>query len=328
MNRIWDLGNLTAWEIVPWDSRRRTPHERAAMLARLGIRGEAYDWREEHIPEFEEEFAALARHGVRLDAWWFPTRADDPMAASTVELFHRRGVAPELWVTGEFDASAIGPLPDGMPSTNEEHEALSAEEQERLHREIWAMVAPAYGATFRSTPEAHVAQVRVEADRIRAIVELGRTAGCTVQLYGHNGWFGMTDNQVEVIEALAAEGVRDVGIVYNFHHARDGFHDDTVDFAPLWERMRSYVTTVNLNGTAAEGEPLLHPSQGDRELEMMRIIEDSGWRGRVGVTAEIGGDIELTLRDALEGIAWCAAELAEPGSAGPRPVLASGGGRS
>lgn len=40
--------NLHAWCIVPYDGKQRTPEQRAAMLARLGIRRFAYDWRSEH----------------------------------------------------------------------------------------------------------------------------------------------------------------------------------------------------------------------------------------------------------------------------------------
>ena len=42
--------NLIAWCIVPFDSKKRGPEDRAAMLQKLGFKHFAYDWRGEHIP--------------------------------------------------------------------------------------------------------------------------------------------------------------------------------------------------------------------------------------------------------------------------------------
>ena len=38
--------NLVAWCIVPFDARQRGPEARAEMMARLGFKHFAYDWRE------------------------------------------------------------------------------------------------------------------------------------------------------------------------------------------------------------------------------------------------------------------------------------------
>ena len=69
-HRLFARDNLIAWCIVPFDSKKRSPEERAAMLERLGFRHFAYDWRAEHIPTFDAEIDALKRHGVSLDAFW------------------------------------------------------------------------------------------------------------------------------------------------------------------------------------------------------------------------------------------------------------------
>ena len=68
--------NLVAWCIVPFDSKKRGPPERAKMLGRLGSRRFAYDWRAEHLPSFEAELAALKRAGITLQAVWFPASLD------------------------------------------------------------------------------------------------------------------------------------------------------------------------------------------------------------------------------------------------------------
>ena len=49
--------NLVAWCIVPFDAKKRGPEQRAKMLVELGLKKCAYDWREEHVATFAEEFA-------------------------------------------------------------------------------------------------------------------------------------------------------------------------------------------------------------------------------------------------------------------------------
>ena len=51
--------NLVAWCIVPFDSKKRGPSERAQMLVRLGIKKLAYDWRDEHVPYFRFEIGDM-----------------------------------------------------------------------------------------------------------------------------------------------------------------------------------------------------------------------------------------------------------------------------
>src|SRR5580765_6423251 len=69
--------NLVAWCIVPFDSKKRGPEERAAMLGRLGFSKFAYDYRAEHVPTFDAELDALKKQGIELSAWWFPQTLND-----------------------------------------------------------------------------------------------------------------------------------------------------------------------------------------------------------------------------------------------------------
>src|SRR5437879_2402124 len=92
--------NLVAWCIVPFDARKRGPEERAAMLAKLGFKLFAYDYRAEHVPSFDAEMEALQRHQVRLLAWWFPgeLNAEARLILSVLKRHGLRDV--QLWVTG------------------------------------------------------------------------------------------------------------------------------------------------------------------------------------------------------------------------------------
>jgi sugar phosphate isomerase/epimerase len=91
--------NLVAWCIVPFDSKKRGPEERAAMLEKLGFSKFAYDYRAEHIPTFDAEIEALKRRHIELTAWWFPTTLNDE-AKMTLAVFEKHKVTPQLWVTG------------------------------------------------------------------------------------------------------------------------------------------------------------------------------------------------------------------------------------
>ena len=64
------MDDLVAWCIVPFDSRKRTPEERIAMLERLGFKRYAYDWRAEHLPDTARELRLAREHGIRVEAVW------------------------------------------------------------------------------------------------------------------------------------------------------------------------------------------------------------------------------------------------------------------
>ena len=90
--------NLFAWCIVPFDTRKRGPEERAEMLKRLGLRRLAYDWRSEHIPTFDAEVAAMRRHAIEVMAWWFPSTLTEE-AQAILACIERTQIHPQLWVT-------------------------------------------------------------------------------------------------------------------------------------------------------------------------------------------------------------------------------------
>ncbi len=73
------------------------------MLARLGLTQLAYDWRTEHLPQFDAEVRALQRHGIRLLAWWFPgeLNAEARLILDVLRRHQLRGV--QLWVSGGGD---------------------------------------------------------------------------------------------------------------------------------------------------------------------------------------------------------------------------------
>ncbi|MEX0671711.1 MAG: TIM barrel protein [Pirellulales bacterium] len=97
---LFKRDNLVAWCIVPFDAKNRGPEERAAMLEKLGLKHLAYDWRPANVPQFDEEWDALAKHGIALDAFW----STPPDLLKLLESFQKRSLKPSFWVMAEAPA--------------------------------------------------------------------------------------------------------------------------------------------------------------------------------------------------------------------------------
>lgn len=257
--------NLVAWCIVPFDAKKRGPEERAAMLEKLGLKHFAYDWRKEHIPTFGEEWDALAKHGVALDAFW----ATPPDLPQLLESFQRRGLTPSFWVMA------------GAPADLDQ-----------------------------------AAKVKHAADRLRPLAETVAKAGCRVSIYNHGGWGGDPENMVAVCEELK---MPNVGIVYNQHHG----HDHLPRFAESLATMLPHLHFLNLNGMMAEGDKkgqkIMVLGQGDLDVDLARIICESGYSGPIGILNHTGHDAEARLLDNLEGLDWITGQLTGKPIPNPTP---------
>lgn len=82
--------NLVAWCIVPFDAKNRGPADRALMVRDLGFTRVAYDWREKHIPEFEQEIIEYKKNGLEYFAFW---NWHESMAA----LIKKHEIQPQIW---------------------------------------------------------------------------------------------------------------------------------------------------------------------------------------------------------------------------------------
>jgi sugar phosphate isomerase/epimerase len=125
--------------------------------------------------------------------------------------------------------------------------------------------------------------------------EAGRI-GCSVGLYNHGGWFGEPENQLAI---LRKSGRKNVGLVYNFHHGREQM-DRFPEFFP---KIVPYLLAVNLNGMTKDAPMILTLGEGDRELEMLRIVKESGYRRPIGLlNHRTDQDAEVGLRNNMEGL--------------------------
>jgi sugar phosphate isomerase/epimerase len=159
------------------------------------------------------------------------------------------------------------------------------------HTELWVSFPGEY---FAGLPDSQKTQKAVKT--IRFIYERARAIGCTVALYNHGDWFGEPANQVKVIEAL---GARDIGLIYNFHHA----HEQIDQFEDLLRIMKPYLRSVNLNGMRKEGPKILPIGEGNRELDMLTKLRASGITCSLGILGHVEeADARVVLQNNLEGL--------------------------
>jgi hypothetical protein len=163
------MDDLVAWCIVPFDSKKRTPEERIAMLERLGFRRYAYDWRAEHLPDTVRELRLARDHGIRVEAVW-------------------------MWI------DAAGDRPGKLSADNER--LLAALKEAGVSTQIWVGFAPGY---FEGRPEEQ--RVARGAEMVRHLTERAAETRSRVALYNHGDWFGEPESQVRIIQALPGKDV-------------------------------------------------------------------------------------------------------------------------
>lgn len=262
---VFAKDNLVAWCVVPFDAKKRGPEERAQMLSRLGIKKLAYDWRDEHIPTFDEELKALNQHHIKLEAFWM--------------------------------------MSDQNPDQNKHIQAIfDFLERNKVQTQIWLLMGEWHGFNELSQKE----KVTAMAKPIRTIAERAAKLGCQVALYNHGGWFGEPENQLEIIDELK---LKNVGIVYNFHHAR--FHHDR--FASFFPKIKPHLMALNIAGLKnGVTERFYRTGQGDIEKEMIRLVWKSGFKGPIGIiNHDMEEDAENGLQIEIDGLKRILSEIGD-----------------
>jgi hypothetical protein len=259
--KVFARTNLVAWCIVPFDGKKREPAERAAMVKRLGITKVAYDWRENHVPSFEEEILQYRKNGIEYFAFWSTHH-------KAFELFEKYDLHPQIWHT----------LASPDAPTQEERVALAAKQ-------------------------------------MLPLAERTAKLKCKLGLYNHGGWGGEPENLVAVCKLLREKyKAENVGIVYNLHHG----HGHIDDFEAALASMKPYLLCMNLNGMSAKGPKIVQLGAGEADVKLFRVIANSGYSGPIGIIGHTEDDVELRLRDNLDGLDWILPQLSGK-APGPRP---------
>lgn len=144
---------------------------------------------------------------------------------------------------------------------------------------------------------------------VRALSPIAQEAekiGCRLALYNHGGWFGQPENQLAVIKALAPHNV---GAVYNLHHG----HEHLDRLGEVMRMLKPHLWAVNLNGMDpagdAKGRKILPVGQGERDIGVLQTILASGFRGPIGILGHTQDDVEMRLRDNLDGLNWLCSRI-------------------
>ncbi len=176
-----------------------------------------------------------------------------------------------------------------------EHEdAFKLFEKYDLHPQIW---------TIPPNPKADSQEEKVAAASraLLPLVKKTKSMGCKLGLYNHGGWSGEPTNLVAVCRWLRENADADhVGIVYNLHHG----HEHIADFETSFAMMQPYLICLNLNGMNDNAQPKILPiGKGKHDIRLMQFINDSGYRGPVGILDHRNEmDAEESLKQNLVGL--------------------------
>lgn len=246
----------------------------------------------------EERAAMLRRLGFRQFAYdW---RAEHlPTLDRELDALEKNGIKlTAVWFPGGLN--------------DEARLLLDALARHRIETQLWVTLG---GGGPAATPDEQRKKVAEHAAAVRPIAEAAARIGCSVGLYNHGSWFGEPENQLAIIDALR---LPNVGIVYNLHHG----HDHLDRFPALLQKMKPHLMALNLNGMVAggdrDGRKILPLGQGTHDLELIKTIASSGYRGPIGILGHTDDDAEERLQDNLDGLDWLVAQLSGT-PAGPKP---------
>jgi hypothetical protein len=208
----------------------------------------------------------------------------------TLKKYHINLKAVWFWIDGERDSLL-----------NEANEMiLRALAKTHARTELWVCFADQF---FQGLSDDEKTQKAVKA--IQLIHKRAAEIGCTIALYNHKDWFGEPANQVKIIEA---SGLRDVHIVYNFHHG----HLQVDEFDNILKVTGPYLSTVNLNGMKGTEFNILTLGEGDLELGMMQKLKASGFHGSIGIIGHTENeDVKLVLQRNIAGLKKLLGQMGE-----------------
>jgi len=232
-----------------------------------------------------ERINMLKRLGLKKYAYdWreddLPTMAEELRLA---QLNNLEIIAVWLWIDQNWDSvGKFNPLNEKI---------LQIVEDVGYRGEIWVSFNSNF---FEGMIDSLAIQKGVE--MISYLDDKAQNLGCKIGLYNHGDWFGEPANQIKIIQALPD---KDIGIVYNFHHA----HHQIESFPEIVESMMPYLWHVNLNGLRKEGPKILTLGEGDYEIGMIKLLKQSGYNGDFGVLGHVeDADVETILKANLKGL--------------------------
>ena len=179
--------------------------------------------------------------------------------------------------------------PDSLNETNER--VLAAVDSTDIETTFWLGINSNFfeGLSMEASMDKLKRLIAYLDDRAQAL-------DCKLALYNHGDWFGEPMNMVKVLSQLQD---RNVGIVYNFHHA----HPQLEDLEANIKAMLPYLVAVNLNGMNPDGPKILPIGKGSEEKQMIEKVLNAGFTGPFGILGHVEDrDVELVLQENLDGL--------------------------
>lgn len=166
-------------------------------------------------------------------------------------------------------------------------------DRRKLATQLWVMLPD----NQLSKIEDEDARVAAAAKALRSLAAQVESLGCQVGLYNHGGWIGKPQSMVRILEHL--KETKNVGIVYNFHHA----HDELSEFPAALRAMKPYLLCLNLNGTTPTGPKIMPLGSGTHDVQILKWIRQVDYQGPIGILdhrPEL--DAKESLRQNLDGL--------------------------
>ena len=250
-----------------------------------------------------ERAAMLRKLGFRHFAYDWRAK-DIPTFDAEVEALKKEGVA--------LDAFWVSP---GVLN-RESKLILDVLKRHEVKAQLWVLLDLGAG---RAEGAEQTRRVEAASAQLKPLAEEAAKVGCSLGLYNHGGWFGVPENQIAIIEHLKAQGIANLGMVYNLHHG----HDQSGRLGEILKKALPYIKAVNLNGMDPVADPgprkILPIGQGTLDLALLRTIRESGYQGPIGILGHTNDDAEARLLDNLDGLDWLVPQL-DGRHAGPKPT--------
>lgn len=223
-----------------------------------------------------ERAQMLKRLGITRLAYDWRDK-DIPTFDKEVDALKKYGIKLQsVWLTS-------GPDP---ASENGVHAVLDLLKRRNLKTEIWYMYRPPAG--FDALPQDEKVAQATKAVKYLAVE--AQKLHCKVGIYNHGGWYGEPENELAILQAV---GMPNVGLVYNFSHGQAQIDR----FPAFFPKILPHLLAVNIDGMKKEGPRIITVGEGTSELDMLKLVRSSGFKGPIGILNE------STERDAEVGLA-------------------------
>jgi sugar phosphate isomerase/epimerase len=229
-----------------------------------------------------ERAQMLKRLGITMLAYDWRDN-DIPAFDQEVDALKENGIKLQaFWLTS-------GPDP---ASESGVRAVLDLLKRRSVKTELWYMYRPPAG--FDALPQADkVAQV---AKAVKYLAVETQKLQSKVGIYNHGGWYGEPANELAILKAV---GMPNVGLVYNFHHG----HEQIDRFAAFLPEILPHLLAVNINGMKKEGPMILNVGEGTSELDMLKRVRASGYKGPIGIlNHSTERDAEVGLKGNMAGL--------------------------